>query len=381
MPTAILDASAITEIRTAAVTAVATRALAREDARVAGDPRRRRAGAARTCEALLPVRDVRRTSASTRRPRRTRRRCRRAPGTRAELSVAPSAEHAVRGADVVVVATSAREPVLERDWLADRRPRQRGRRQLPERRARSTSRPSPPRAVLRQPRVAAQRGRRVPARDRARARSPARTTSAPSSARCWRALQPGRARRQRADAVSLARPRGRGPRRGRARGRERPQPRASGPRSSCDRAGGDRGGARADRRRGGPHAAGAAARRERPGRDLPQAGERCSRSTRSRSAARPTRSCCAPEPSAPRAWSPPAPATWRRASRGRRASSGVPATIAVPEHAPAGQARRDRAAGRAGPQAPLRRLVERDRHQPRRRRRRACSCTRSRTRA
>ena len=34
MPTAILNASAITEIRTAAVTAVATRALAREDARV-----------------------------------------------------------------------------------------------------------------------------------------------------------------------------------------------------------------------------------------------------------------------------------------------------------------------------------------------------------
>ena len=34
MPTAILDASAVTEIRTAAVTAVATRALARADAAV-----------------------------------------------------------------------------------------------------------------------------------------------------------------------------------------------------------------------------------------------------------------------------------------------------------------------------------------------------------
>src|SRR5207302_10541376 len=33
VPTAILDASAVTEIRTAAVTAVATRELAREDAR------------------------------------------------------------------------------------------------------------------------------------------------------------------------------------------------------------------------------------------------------------------------------------------------------------------------------------------------------------
>ena len=48
MPTAILNASAVTEIRTAAVTAVATRVLAREDARVLGDPRRRGAGDGRT---------------------------------------------------------------------------------------------------------------------------------------------------------------------------------------------------------------------------------------------------------------------------------------------------------------------------------------------
>ena len=45
VPTAILDASAVTEIRTAAVTAVATRELARKDARDPGDPRRRRPGA------------------------------------------------------------------------------------------------------------------------------------------------------------------------------------------------------------------------------------------------------------------------------------------------------------------------------------------------
>ena len=44
VPTAILNASAITMIRTAAVTAVATRLLARPDAPGARDSRRRRAG-------------------------------------------------------------------------------------------------------------------------------------------------------------------------------------------------------------------------------------------------------------------------------------------------------------------------------------------------
>jgi ornithine cyclodeaminase len=114
-PTAILDASAITAIRTAAVTALATRVLARADARelaIVG------AGvqAAAHIEALLPIRDFDavRVYAPT------------ADHVRAVIETAgvpyatpaESAEDAVRGAGVVVTVTSAREPVLERAWLA-----------------------------------------------------------------------------------------------------------------------------------------------------------------------------------------------------------------------------------------------------------------------
>ena len=75
------------------------------------------------------------------------------------------------------------------------RARQRGRREQPGgARARHRHR-GRERAVLRQPRVAAQRGRRVPARDRARARSPARSMSAPSWARCSRESRRGGATR------------------------------------------------------------------------------------------------------------------------------------------------------------------------------------------
>ena len=111
VPRAILDASAVTEVRTAAVTAVATRLLAREDARVltilgAGVQGRSH------LKALLPVRDfeeVRVYAPSVEHARSM------ADG---RASVAASAEEAVRGADVVVLATSSPEPVISRDWLA-----------------------------------------------------------------------------------------------------------------------------------------------------------------------------------------------------------------------------------------------------------------------
>lgn len=110
-PTAILDASAVTEIRTAAVTAVATRELARTDAAVLGVLG---AGvqARAHIEALSLVRDFREIRVFA----PTRAHAEALAGGR--VVAAASAQEAVRGADVVVCATNAREPVLERPWLA-----------------------------------------------------------------------------------------------------------------------------------------------------------------------------------------------------------------------------------------------------------------------
>jgi ornithine cyclodeaminase len=95
---ALLNASPITEIRTAAVSAVATRALARPGASVvailgAGVQARSHAEAMR---AVLPGAEVRSWSRGE-------------GGT---------AERALRDADVVCTCTSAREPILRREWLA-----------------------------------------------------------------------------------------------------------------------------------------------------------------------------------------------------------------------------------------------------------------------
>lgn len=111
VPRAILDASAVTSVRTAAVSAVATRLLAREDARVltilgAGVQGRAHL---RALPETREFDEVRVYSPSVEHARAL------ADG---KAEVAASAEEAVRGADVVVLATSSREPVIKRDWLA-----------------------------------------------------------------------------------------------------------------------------------------------------------------------------------------------------------------------------------------------------------------------
>ena len=116
VPTAILDAAAITEIRTAAVTAVATGLLARGDARtlaILGAGTQARAH----LRALAQVREFDQVRVYAPTEAHARALVDQAASMRGELTVALSAEQAIRDADVVVTATSAREPVLRRDWL------------------------------------------------------------------------------------------------------------------------------------------------------------------------------------------------------------------------------------------------------------------------
>jgi ornithine cyclodeaminase/alanine dehydrogenase-like protein (mu-crystallin family) len=116
VPTAILDASAITAVRTAAVTAVATGLLARHDARtmaVLGAGTQARAH----LRALARVRDFEQVRVYAPTTAHAEALVEQVRGGRAKLSVAASAEEAVSGADVVVTVTSAREPVLRRAWL------------------------------------------------------------------------------------------------------------------------------------------------------------------------------------------------------------------------------------------------------------------------
>jgi len=115
---ALVNASAITEIRTAAVSAVATKLLAREDATelaVIGAGVQARSH----LSAMACVRSIRRARIVSKHSERAQ-----------QLSAAmkssflfpiesvDTAEDAVRGADLIVTATTAREPVLRREWIS-----------------------------------------------------------------------------------------------------------------------------------------------------------------------------------------------------------------------------------------------------------------------
>ena len=110
---ALMNASAITAIRTAAVSAVATRLLAREDTKklaILGAGVQARSH----LDSMRAVRDFDEIVLFSPTPGHAQ-----ALAEEFGVETAESAEEAVRGADVVVTATNATEPVLERSWLKD----------------------------------------------------------------------------------------------------------------------------------------------------------------------------------------------------------------------------------------------------------------------
>ncbi|HKY60855.1 MAG TPA: ornithine cyclodeaminase family protein [Gemmatimonadota bacterium] len=114
---AVIDATSITEIRTAAASAVATRALSRDDAGVLailGTGVQARSH----LEAIRVVRQVRSVRVWDRKPDRARTFARRGSERHGiEVRAVETAREAVRGADLVCTTTAAREPILEGAWL------------------------------------------------------------------------------------------------------------------------------------------------------------------------------------------------------------------------------------------------------------------------
>jgi ornithine cyclodeaminase len=116
-PLALMNASQITATRTAAVSAVATRLLARAEAEKLGI-----IGAgvqARThLVALACVRSIKRARVACRNPEHAVQLVREMQEQVSfPIEVAKSNEDACRNADLIVTATSAQEPVIKREWI------------------------------------------------------------------------------------------------------------------------------------------------------------------------------------------------------------------------------------------------------------------------
>jgi ornithine cyclodeaminase/alanine dehydrogenase-like protein (mu-crystallin family) len=120
----IASASAITAIRTAAVSAVATRLLAREDAStlaVIGTGVQGRAHL-ESIPLVRRIREVRICGRDRRRAELLAADARTRLGGEAgveRIRVCESVEEAVQGADIIVTATSSREPILRREWVGE----------------------------------------------------------------------------------------------------------------------------------------------------------------------------------------------------------------------------------------------------------------------
>src|SRR5215212_5857398 len=115
---ALMNASAITAIRTAAVSAVATRLLAREDAQtlaIIGAGVQARTHLA----ALASVRSIKHARVACRNIEHARQLAQEMqPNFSFPIQPVPTNEEAVRGADLIVTATSSLEPVIDKDWIS-----------------------------------------------------------------------------------------------------------------------------------------------------------------------------------------------------------------------------------------------------------------------
>jgi len=115
---ALMNASEITAIRTAAVSAVATRLLAREDAQelaIIGAGVQARSH----LSALASVRTIRQAKVCARNFDHAQRLAEEVQ-TNFAFPIEPvrSNEEAVRGADIIVTATSSLEPVINKEWIS-----------------------------------------------------------------------------------------------------------------------------------------------------------------------------------------------------------------------------------------------------------------------
>jgi alanine dehydrogenase len=118
-PVALMDAISITAIRTAAVSGVATKLLARHDARslaILGSGTQARTH----LDAMLAVRPFKQVRVWSRDTSHARAFAKEAARRHVvDITVSETAEVAVLDADVVCTTTAAREPVLCGEWIAD----------------------------------------------------------------------------------------------------------------------------------------------------------------------------------------------------------------------------------------------------------------------
>lgn len=117
-PTALMDAGILTAIRTAAASAVATRALARKDATtltIIGTGEQ----AWHHIESMLAVRDITDLRIVSRTPQSAQKFAQKAGAAYPGLSITcPSnVKEAVRGADIICTVTSAKDTVLQGAWV------------------------------------------------------------------------------------------------------------------------------------------------------------------------------------------------------------------------------------------------------------------------